>query len=142
MAFRRGKEDREKGSAIVEATMAFPLIILALITVVYVLFFQYAKVAAASQVRMETLREAGRITGNYRTDAAAIPGVTVTDGYHLVRHVARGEKTVTLGRKGLLIRSRQSELEGRSYATDEKREIRMVDLFEDTMDTPSVETDP
>ena len=114
-----------------EATMAFPLIILALVTAVFILTFQYAKVAALSEVHTATLREAGEVTGNYGAVTDGSTDVSVSEGYHLARKTVKGEKTVSMRGQGLIRADMEGTPEGRSYALDEKKEIRMVDLFEE-----------
>jgi len=127
--------NHEEGSALVEAAIVFPLVILTVLTMIYIMIFMYAKVASSCGVQMATRKEAGETAGTVMV-LTGVPGdVALATEIHSLRKCIAGEKQTMVDAKGL-VRRMTSITEGRSYVLDEKMEIRLTDFVGESMDLP------
>ncbi|MEE3362777.1 MAG: hypothetical protein VZQ84_04360, partial [Anaerovoracaceae bacterium] len=118
------------GSAIVEAAVALPLIILAVITMIYILLNMFAIVRSDVRMHAAANERAGQVSRTWNTYRHHPKGINVSDGRYIYRKCVYAKETLRFGRAGLLNRSITRNMESRGYVTDEKKFIRYADFFD------------
>lgn len=117
------------GTTFVEAACVFPIVILAVVTVIYGMIFLFDETAAGAAARKAVIREAGRSAGTYVLYAEDVPDAVVTEGVSGIRQVAEGEKQAGFRTIMPGISGQQQTIRARQYVYNEKTQIRLWDLF-------------
>lgn len=116
-----------KGSTIVEATVAFPIVILSLVAIITILIFMYTEATKVSNAHMELVAFAGKDTKTMITNIDTTSG-KITEG------IANFSKSYYYGDEikkkefGLIKGNAIKNLEERLYKINEKDFIRAVDF--------------
>lgn len=120
---------KRKGSAMVEAALVLPIVILSVMAVIYILLFLYNEVAAGAKVHVAANAEMGRQTGVQTTKRHIPHGISVSEGGALLGKAYYGAGTVKFRKTGLFRRSFTESIETYTYEVDEKKLIRYSDFF-------------
>lgn len=114
----------KKGSIIAEAAMVFPVIILSLIAVIYILIYFYDQTGEQVKMHMVLRSESGRMCDNMYYDNQDADGMTV----YRKNNKIYSYKMVSLGKNGLL-EAREKSLYAEKYLIDEAAIVRMADIM-------------
>jgi Flp pilus assembly protein TadG len=114
----------EKGEAAVESAMVFPLVVLAVITLIYISAFLFDQTTGTARIHLAVAKDAGTAAGNYYTSAKKADGVS-TSIYGGSTRICSGEKGISIEKRGLLSSAFSRNARGRFYLIDEKSKIRI-----------------
>ncbi len=118
-----------KGSTIVEAAVVFPLVILTVTAVIYILAFMYDEAAAQVEMHLALNAHMGRETRTVITYSNVPENANIYEGKKDIEKCYFAENGLRFGKKGLLRHSFMKRLESRIYSVDEKKHIRYSDFF-------------
>lgn len=119
----------KKGSAVVEAAVVFPLVIMTVVAVIFMLTFMFNEVAAQARMHVAVNAKAGRETETifvYRNVPGSIKPYSGAGG---TAKCWIADERLHFERRGILSRSFVKTKESRAYEVDEKRYIRNVDFL-------------
>lgn len=127
---------QQKGSAMVEAAILFPLILLVLAGLVVILVLLYREASASAELHRQLLWESGASTGAFRPDdAPPNPGGAQTQtGIFGIHPVREGFTLVERGGFGLLQAAPPFRSEGRAYLLDEQKYLMLKELGKEVLD--------
>ena len=127
----RGKiiQNSKRGTTMVEAALIFPLVILTVMTVIFILTFMFQEVAGHSRLHLALNAEMGKETGTVETFKNVPAEVRPYKSFHGVSECYLAEKDLRFTKKGLLSGSFTKVMESRVYSVDEKKFIRYTDFF-------------
>lgn len=112
----------------VEAAVIFPLVIMTVIAVVFMLIFMFHEVTAQARIQVAVNAEMGRKTETvfaYRNVPQKVSPYMGTRNFH---PCWIADEQLRFNRKGLLSRSFTKKKESTAYDVNEKRYIRIVDF--------------
>lgn len=118
-----------KGSAMVEATLVFPIIILTLMALLSIMMYLFEDTASQTDLHNALRSAAGQKTGTY-IGSQGSSRVSLDTDFEGIYRVMRGRTTVTFEGDRLLQRSFQKPMSAYLYLTDERKYVRIIDLFE------------
>lgn len=113
----------KKGSAVVEAAMVFPVMLLAVIAVLYMLIYFYNQVDKQVELHITLRSENGKICDNMYYENRICNNLSVYRKGALLY----GYSTISMEEKGIL-EGREKLLYGEKYLIDETLVVRMADL--------------
>lgn len=116
-------KNSRKGSAAVEASLLYPILILAIVAVIFIMETLYSHVEESSSLHTSLLQNAGEYAENYEI----IP--STDDYYPLERGVSKikGKCTYEYFTGGMLDYRRPEVKYDSSYILNEKRHMRVSD---------------
>ena len=120
---------KRKGTAVVEAALVLPIVILSVMAVIYILLFIYNEVAAGAKVHVAANAEMGRQTGASVTKRHIPHGISVSEGNAPLGKAYFGTAAVKFRKSGLFKNSITENIETYTYEVDEKKLIRYRDFF-------------
>lgn len=115
----------KKGSAIVEAAMVFPVMLLAVISILYMLIYFYNQVDNQIKLHIALRSENGEVCNNMYYENKDNNNLSVYRKGALLF----GYSTISLEDKGILT-GRDKLLYDKKYITDEVMIVRIADLAE------------
>lgn len=115
-----------KGNAAVEAAMVFPLVILSVVALIYMMLYFYQQTETRAEMHIALRAENGRLT------ETVFYGKEPKEPFPVYRKAGRiySQGTLTFTKTGLL-RSGGKELFARKYIVDEAGFIRLTDLLKE-----------
>ena len=120
----------DNGSAVVEAVIVLPIVILALMSAIVIVSYISGRVFVAVDAHKYLRDEAGRETETRAAYEIEEEG-KVSDGYHNGRKIKRTDFT-TERQKSFLIKNRmKKDKNARVYVIDEKKTTRYMDFLEE-----------
>ena len=120
----------DNGSAVVEAVMVLPIVILALMSAIVIVSYISGRVFVVVDAHKHLRDEAGRETETRAAYEIEEEG-NVSDGYHNGRKIKKTDFT-TERQKSFLIKNRmKKDKSARVYVIDEKKTTRYMDLLEE-----------
>lgn len=123
----------EKGEVMVEAAVVFPLVILVVVSLIYIMAFVYNQVATQSKVHMEAIKEAGINSETYKTSQKSYEGISTSFGIKNIRKTCTAQSDISFQKKGILQKSFQKNIKGDFYTIDEKSEIRIYRFIDESI---------
>ena len=121
------KDDR--GSAIVEAVIVLPIVILAVMSVVVIISYISGTVFTSVDVHRHLRSEEGREAGTRATYGIEKTG-DISDEYHNGRKIKAANIVINQNGKFLLESELKKNKDARVYVIDEKKTTRYKDLLE------------
>lgn len=118
----------QKGGAMVEATLVFPIIILSLIAVIGILLFLFEEAATQAELHLVIRTEVGRQTGTFQGQQGST-NVSLDKGFKGIHSVIKGRTTVTFAETTLLTHGFRKPITGYQHMTDERKYVRYIDFF-------------
>lgn len=119
----------KKGSAMVEAALVLPVVILTVMAVIYILVFLYNETAVRAKVHVAANAKMGDETGVSITKKHIPHGIGVTKGSALLGSAYYADGSVSFKKKGILKNSFTKQINTYTYEVDEKKLIRYTDFF-------------
>lgn len=118
----------QKGGAMVEAALVFPIIILSLMTIIGILMYLFKEAAAQAELHLVIRTEAGLYTGTFhgKPGSSSIIVDRSFKGYH---RVMNGKSFVTFDATKILPRTFRKPITGYQHLTDERKYCRYIDFF-------------
>jgi hypothetical protein len=131
----------QKGGAMVEAALVFPIIILAIMAIIAILMFLFEEAASQAELHLVLRTEAGRQTGTFHGREGS-SSVSVDKGIKGIHIVMNGRSSVTFEGTGILPRGFHKPITGYLHLIDERKYVRYIDFFtlEEKEDGDHVET--
>lgn len=123
----------KKGSSMVEAAVIFPLVILAVMAVIFILVFLFQEVTYNSRIHVALNATMGSETETVETYKNVPAGIKPYKSVHGIGECYYAESGLTFQKRGLLNKSFTKTLEGRVYSVDEKKFIRYTDFFSEVI---------
>ena len=114
----------KKGSAIVEAALVFPVMILCIVAVLWILIYFFDQLEAKVDTHIMLRKEAGELCGNYYYVNNDEEGVYYRNAKGIYAYA-----TASLDNKGVL-KGRSKTVKAEKYLIDEVRTVRLVDIVE------------
>ncbi|MCI2061381.1 MAG: hypothetical protein LKJ83_01225 [Eubacteriaceae bacterium] len=119
-----------RGSAVVEAAVALPLVILAVITMIYVLLNMFCAVRSDVRLHVAVGESAGISSGTWYSYRNHPRDISTAGSRYMLRKCIYGTETLHFRRAGMMDHSIDRQMETRGYITDEKKYIRYSDFFD------------
>ncbi|MEG0291253.1 MAG: hypothetical protein RR495_00995 [Anaerovoracaceae bacterium] len=118
-----------KGSSIVEATIAFPIVILSLIGIISIFIFMYSEATKIANSHVELVTFAGKATetmeSNFKTKET-----NISEGTASLSKAYLYNDYVTKKRFGLITSAGKKSIKESLYKIDEKKLMRAVDFID------------
>lgn len=118
----------QKGGAMVEAALVFPMIILTLMAVITILTFLFEEAATQAEVHLVIRTEAGRQTGTFHGQTGSY-NVVIDKSIKGIQSILKGSTYVTFEGSGMLTDAFHKPLTGYLHLTDERKYVRYMDFF-------------
>jgi hypothetical protein len=118
----------QRGGAMVEAALVFPVIILALMAVITILTFLFEEAAKQAEVHLVIRTEAGRQTGTFHGQPGS-SSVTTDKSIKGIHSIMNGNTFVTFEGSGMLSGPFHKPVNGYQHLTDERKYARYMDFF-------------
>lgn len=118
--------NNKKGAAIVESVMVFPLVIVSVITLIFMMVYFYAQLNERVDMHIALRAESGRLCENmfYGTEAS--------DKFSIYKKPQQLYSSSIVDIEGNLIsKGKEKEIAARKYLIDECKFVRMSDIVED-----------
>jgi hypothetical protein len=132
---------QEKGSAMVEAAILFPLVLLTLAALVVILVALYEEAAQSAGLHRQLLWESGAATKSFQP--AAIPPGTVDAetklGFFGIHPVREGFACTERRGFGILAAPQPFRSESRAYLLDEQKYLMLKKLGKEALDAGTTE---
>lgn len=126
------KVKSRKGSVLAEASLIFPLVIGAVMAILYIVIGLFLSLQLQTGLHLDLRNEAGRVSETvHRTER-----VIHTDfekGFVALRPILRAEKTRTYKRNALILKGIERTEKGRVYVIDEAELLRRVTLAKEIL---------
>lgn len=119
----------KKGSSMVEAALVFPMVVLTVMAVIFILVFMFQQVACNARLHLALNATMGRETGTVETYRNTPVNVKPYKAFHAISECYYAESGLQFRKKGVLLNSFTKTLESRVYSVDEKKFIRYTDFF-------------
>ena len=120
---------KRRGSTFIEAALVFPVCILAVVTVVYIMLFLYTEAATQAMVHVAANAGAGAETDTVIVSEHIPRGVTSYGSSRRGLSCFRAEKGISIRTGGLGARMMRREVASTSYTVDEAKLIRYKDFI-------------
>jgi len=130
-----------KGSAMVEATIILPFIVLCIMTIIAILMFIFEEAAASANLHQAIRTESGELTGTFHGNAGS-SNVELHRGFRGIYPVLNGKTTAIFEGAWILPKPMQKTFYGNGYLTDERKYARYIDFFSLEDDTDEDQTEP
>jgi len=118
----------QKGGAMIEAALVFPMIILALMAVITILMFLFEEAATQAEVHLVIRTEAGRQTGTFHGQPGS-SSITIDKSIQGIQSIMKGSTMVTFEGSGMLSEAFRKPINGYQHLTDERKYVRYMDFF-------------
>jgi hypothetical protein len=118
----------QKGGAMVEATLVFPIIILSLMAIIGILLFLYEEAATQAELHLVIRTEVGRQTGTFQGKQGS-SSVSLDKGFKGIHSVINGSTAVTFAEITMLTHGFRKPITSYQHMTDERKYARYVDFF-------------
>lgn len=117
-----------RGSAILEATLVFPVLLFAMMALIGIQIFLFKDASSQATLHQTVRTEAGRETHTYEGQPGSTQ-VVCKEGFEGIIRVMRGENIASFDGSFALIRNVQKTQKARLYLTDERKYARLADFF-------------
>ena len=128
MGRMRKSGKKRRGSTFVEAALVFPVCILAVVTVVYIMLFLYTEAATQAMVHVAANAGAGAKTDTVISSGHLPRGVAAYESSRSGLSCIRAEKGISVRTGGIGARMMRREIASTSYTVDEAKLIRYTDI--------------
>jgi len=118
--------NNKKGAVIVEAAMVFPLVIITVITLIFMMIYFYSQLNERVDMHIMLRAESGSICENVYYDNK------VNDSFPIYMKSQQIYSNSIVDVEGnLIMRKRDKQIEARKYLIDECKYVRMTDILEE-----------
>ncbi len=118
--------NNKKGAAIVESVMVFPLVIVSVITLIFMMVYFYAQLNERVDMHIALRAESGRLCENM------FYGTEVSDKFSIYKKPQQLYSSSVVDIEGNLIsKGKEKEIAARKYLIDECKFVRMSDIVEE-----------
>ena len=118
-----------KGTAMVEAALVFPLVILSVAAVITIMIFLFEEDASTARVHIAANARMGKETETVKVMKNVPNKINVESGYKILGKCWIAEDELVFRGNGLLDKNFSKDKESYVYETDEKQYIRIVDFI-------------
>ncbi len=119
----------KKGSTMVEAAVVFPLVILTVVAVIFILTFLFQQVTYNARLHLALNATMGQETDTVMTYRNVPDDIKPYPSFYGIFPSYYADRGLHFSKKGLLNKSFTKVLESRVYTVDEKKFILYTDFF-------------